>query len=74
MTGLPESTKKLKTALLTLDRVGANQTLSELAAEKKPVDIIDHLIVPVMEQIGDEWESGHLAMTQVYMSGRICED
>lgn len=35
MTEIKASAKKLKTALLTLDRLGANQILQELAAREE---------------------------------------
>jgi methanogenic corrinoid protein MtbC1 len=35
---------------------------------------IERLVIPVLERIGREWEQGHLALSQVYMSGRICEE
>ena len=30
--------------------------------------------MPVLEKIGDDWEKGSIALSQVYMSGRICEE
>jgi methanogenic corrinoid protein MtbC1 len=29
--------------------------------------------VPALERIGRDWEQGRIALSQVYMSGRICE-
>ena len=31
-------------------------------------------LVPVLEEIGTGWENGTYALSQVYMSGRICEE
>ncbi len=31
-------------------------------------------MAPVMESIGIGWEEGSVALSQIYMSGRICED
>ncbi len=35
---------------------------------------IEELMVESLIRIGEEWEEGDLALTQVYMSGVICED
>jgi methanogenic corrinoid protein MtbC1 len=31
-------------------------------------------VVSSLERIGRDWEAGNVALSQVYMSGRICED
>jgi len=31
-------------------------------------------VVPALERIGNDWDSGALALSQIYMSGRFCEE
>lgn len=31
-------------------------------------------MVPALDRIGTGWENGTIALSQVYMSGRICEE
>lgn len=35
---------------------------------------IEELIVPALTGLGREWDSGQIALSQIYMSSRICED
>ncbi|MEO5347917.1 MAG: cobalamin-dependent protein, partial [Magnetococcus sp. YQC-9] len=35
---------------------------------------VERLVVPTLEQIGAAWKEGSVALSQVYMSGRICEE
>ena len=65
----------LETALLALDRVGAIDLLqSELASEGTAIAVIERLVVPTLVHMGDRWERGELALAQIYMGGRICEE
>jgi methanogenic corrinoid protein MtbC1 len=62
--------------LLNLDRLGAEQMLAQAQAqqEKDPLTLIENLIVPALDAIGKGWEKGTIALAQVYMSSRICEE
>ncbi len=55
----------LTQALLSLDRLTAKTLLTQSA---------ESLMVPALEQIGAGWERGEVALSQVYMASRICED
>ncbi|GEC97022.1 MAG: hypothetical protein RLZZ220_1225 [Pseudomonadota bacterium] len=59
--------------LETLDRVGAENAVNQALATLTPIQVIDRIVVPALEEIGRAWESGEVALSQVYMSGRICE-
>ncbi len=63
-----------KHALLEMDHISAQMILEEAAKTLKPIECAEAIVVPVMEEIGEEWEQGHIALSQIYMSGRICED
>ena len=71
---MPTLINELERALLTLNRLKV-QSILENAGNGKPVpQMIEELIVPALDHIGFEWEAGNVALSQVYMSGRICED
>ncbi len=61
-------------ALLSLDRLAAWEILQETGKERTPMQLIEQVVVPVMERIGDGWNQGRIALSQVYMGGRICEE
>lgn len=59
-------------ALLSVDRVKLDAMLRKCEASTL-MQNIETLVVPVMETIGQKWESGDVALSQVYMSGKLCE-
>lgn len=61
-------------ALLAYDRVGARELVRRGAEEFGPLPFLERVVVPTLERIGREWEEGTLALAQVYMSGKICEE
>jgi len=61
-------------ALETLDRIGAESVVNQARSEMTPIQVVDQVVVPALEQIGQAWETGDVALSQVYMSGRICEE
>ncbi|MBK1646408.1 cobalamin-binding protein [Thiocapsa imhoffii] len=61
-------------ALLSMDRVVARRMLVDLNPEAALIDIVEPLVVPALERIGVLWEQGEVSLSQVYMSGRICEE
>jgi methanogenic corrinoid protein MtbC1 len=60
-------------ALESLDRVKANALFREAMTKLTPIQAVEQLVVPALEQIGAAWHGGNLALSQVYMSGRFCE-
>ena len=68
------SSDALLQALLTLNRLQAQELLATARAEHSPLEVIETLIRPALEQIGQLWEGGDCALSQIYMSGRICEE
>ncbi|TYC59645.1 cobalamin-binding protein [Zoogloea oleivorans] len=63
-----------RAALETLDRLGAESVVNQALAHLTPILVVDQIVVPALEQIGLAWEQGDIALSQVYMSGRICEE
>lgn len=60
-------------ALLSMDDSSVKAIMRESAAESSALMVASNLLVPALEQIGTSWERGELALSQVFMSGRICE-
>jgi trimethylamine corrinoid protein len=64
---------RFERALLDADRAGA-AALLEAARVQEGTGAVDRVLVPALERIGADWESGQLALSQVYIAGRICEE
>ncbi len=71
MAGLSQ---QFEQALLSLDRVTARRLAADTSARLTPLEFVDQVIVPALTRIGENWERGEAALSQVYMSGRICEE
>jgi len=67
-------TLRFEEALLSMDRILCRSLLQEAMAGSGGLAGIEGLVGPSLARIGDRWEAGELALTQVYMGGRICED
>lgn len=69
-----DEVEQLESALLRMDRSAVWDILGASAAGASPMMHMERLIVPTLEKIGNLWETGQIALSQVYMSGRICEE
>lgn len=69
-----QAARRFLEALLAMDRIGARAILEAAQGDGLPFSAIERLIVPVLTRIGADWEQGSVSLSQVYMSGRICED
>jgi monomethylamine corrinoid protein len=65
---------EFENALLSLNRMAAKNLISEIADVQGAMQCVEKVVVPVMERIGSKWEEGDVALSQLYMSGRICEE
>ena len=63
-----------KESLLALDRIRSRRILEDASQGKDPREFVETVMVTVLEDIGLGWEEGRLALSQIYMSGRICEE
>jgi len=61
-------------ALISLDRIRAEELFEQALSERTPIEVVDQLVVPAFERIGSAWEDGTLALSQIYMSGRFGEE
>jgi methanogenic corrinoid protein MtbC1 len=66
--------QQFEATLLMLDRLGAERLLLEAGLADRPAEVFEDIVVPALVSIGATWEDGNIALSQVYMSGRICQD
>jgi trimethylamine corrinoid protein len=66
---------RLREALLSLNRAEVSEVLSAWVGPRAGdrVRLADDLIAPALVSIGDDWERGTVALSQVYMAGRMME-
>ncbi|MFH0975809.1 MAG: cobalamin-dependent protein [Spirochaetota bacterium] len=69
-----ESINRLEQALLSLDRIEFKRLMTGRDGNPLPIQEIEAVIVPTLERIGSGWEEGRISLSQVYMSGRLCEE
>lgn len=60
--------------LLTTDRIAAQKLVTNLLATMTIDEFLDEHLVHALTQIGEKWEKGEASLSQVYMSGKICEE
>jgi methanogenic corrinoid protein MtbC1 len=61
-------------ALLAMDREGARRLFMRGVEADGALPFMENLVGLVLERIGTAWEAGDLALSQVYMAGRNCEE
>jgi methanogenic corrinoid protein MtbC1 len=71
---MTELIDRLEQALLALDRVTVRDILKQRGEHQPPMQFIEQVMIPTLTRIGDNWEHGTIALSQVYMSGRMCEE
>jgi methanogenic corrinoid protein MtbC1 len=59
--------------LLTLDDGEASRLVSGACAGRSAVEVIESVIAPALDHLGRAWEAGTVALSQIYMAGRLCE-
>ena len=65
--------KQFKLALLEFNKINAEAILINLSKQDNYEIKVAELVENVLREIGDLWEKGELALSQTYMSGKICE-
>ncbi|MCE1254279.1 MAG: cobalamin-dependent protein [Anaerolineae bacterium] len=61
-------------SLLVLDRISIKKMLGDPQGEIPPYRRVEELVIPALERIGEKWTTGKISLSQVYMSGKICEE
>lgn len=69
-----ELIKPFREALESLDRVRADDLFQQALGRLTPIEAVERVVVPALEEIGAAWQDGSVALSQVYMSGRFCEE
>jgi DNA-binding transcriptional MerR regulator len=63
----PLDTTALLTALREYDAIGLDQELSRLAAVLRPLDLLQDVLMPVLEQVGDDWHRGRTRIAHEHL-------
>lgn len=71
---MKENITQFQEALTLLNRVKAEELFDKLLTENSPLQVVEQMVVPALENIGQDWQKGELALSQIYMSGRLCEE
>lgn len=66
--------KDIERALVSLDRLLLRGIVQGLAAKHDTSEILENYLTPALEAIGEGWYQGSFSLSQVYMSGKICEE
>jgi methanogenic corrinoid protein MtbC1 len=66
-------TSDFTNALLQFDKAEADALVEGLKEADDQQYFLDYTLVQALQLIGQGWESGQYALSQVYLSGRICE-
>ena len=73
MNNYKETASQFEKALINLEKSEAQEIIDSVSQELTSLEIVSQIVVPALEQVGNAWQEGSLALSQVYMSGRICE-
>jgi methanogenic corrinoid protein MtbC1 len=65
---------ELYVALVALDRPRIESLFQQAVSRTGPMQAVEELMVPALILLGEEWNAGKVALSQIYMSSRICED
>ena len=66
-------TEEFQQALQSLNRLEVERLIMQARQDHTPLQCVEELVLPALTHIGIGWEHGTVALSQVYMSGRICE-
>jgi methanogenic corrinoid protein MtbC1 len=73
MNSIEVTSKQLERALIELNEELAESIVLKTIETAQPIEMAGSLISETLTRIGDSWEQGELALSQVYMSSLICE-
>ncbi len=65
---------EFESALLQINRIKAAEIFEKCYADENGFDVLENLAINTLEKIGVGWENGSISLSQVYMSGIICEE
>lgn len=70
----PSVSDAFRDALVSSDEEEARKILSRFTERHTPLEFVETVIVPALDSIGNGWANQEYALSQVYISGRICEE
>ena len=65
---------ELYAALVSLDRLRIEVLFQQAVSRKTPIQVVEEMMAPALLRLGEEWNTGKIALSQIYMGSRICED
>ena len=71
---MPDIVNEFSDALLAIDRLSVKQIFTDSRRQMSATAFVEDVVVDALEKIGAGWENGTIALSQIYMSGRICEE
>ena len=74
MMDLKRLAEELEVILLSVDRIRLSDFIKSLKEDLGLQDMVEELIYPVLEHIGELWADDKIALSQVYMSGRLVKE
>ncbi|MDD2484301.1 MAG: cobalamin-dependent protein [Eubacteriales bacterium] len=74
MEDLEQRSLEFEEALLQINRIRAAEIFGEVFEKEKEFKSLESLVVTTLERIGLGWEEGSVSLSQIYMSGVICEE
>ena len=66
--------EELEKALLQINRIKAAEIFERCYAGENSFAILEQLAIRALGNVGAGWENGTISLSQVYMSGIICEE
>ena len=71
---MPDIVNEFSDALLAIDRLSVKQIFTDSRRQMSATAFVEDVVVDALEKVGAGWENGTIALSQIYMSGRICEE
>ena len=74
MAAIEDFARQFETELLSVNHLAAQELFEKALQDVSSTECLDLIMTPTLEKIGRQWEDGEAALSQVYMSGIICEE
>lgn len=68
-----QNIRELEIALLGINEIEAEKIILQAMKTDSPIKVAGNLISTTLTKIGELWEQGKISLSQVYLSGVICE-
>ncbi|RLE22439.1 MAG: cobalamin-binding protein [Acidobacteria bacterium] len=71
---MPDALNQFVDYLLLASASKAKEAILHLSEVSSAEEVVETFLAPALDRIGEKWELGQISLSQVYMSGRICEE